>query len=229
MSFWPWYPRPPKNIWFKRHFGIPWNYQDGDVLFSGTGGLHHLVDGAVTAIEEALAEAEGEVVDDFRLLVRKQLLIVATCGEEAGRVFWSAGRNHRSHRTYRTYLFGSSLQVQLRAFFHELTAFLLHATLVAIEKGDRRITPRELVMLASVHGRPLSEWLSEKPAPVPLVPQFRMPPRELNLKQSEVREAASKLESLARDYAELEERLASLGSPAAQDFMGPEYQSESDL
>lgn len=54
-------------------------------------------------------------------------------------------------------------------------------TLVAIGKSDRRINAKELVMLASVYGRPLSDWLSEKPASVPLVPQFRMPPRELNL------------------------------------------------
>ena len=81
-------------------------------------------------------------------------------------------------------------------------------TVVAIEKGDRRITAKELVMLAPLYGRPLSDWLSEKPAPVPLVPQFRMPPRELNLGESEIRDAVSKLESLARDYAGLEERTA---------------------
>jgi Zn-dependent peptidase ImmA (M78 family)/transcriptional regulator with XRE-family HTH domain len=79
-------------------------------------------------------------------------------------------------------------------------------TLVAIEKGDRRITAKELVMLASFYGRSLSDWMNGKPAPVPLVPQFRMPPRELNLEESEIRDAVSKLESLARDYAELEER-----------------------
>lgn len=81
-------------------------------------------------------------------------------------------------------------------------------TLVAIEKGDRRITAKELVMLASLYGRSLSDWLSEKPASVPLIPQFRMPPRELNLGESDVRGAVSKLESLARDYVDLEERTA---------------------
>jgi len=81
-------------------------------------------------------------------------------------------------------------------------------TLVAIEKGDRRINAKEFVMLASLYGRPLSDWLSEKPAPVPLVPQFRMPPRELNLGESEIRDAVSMLERLARDYAGLEERTA---------------------
>ena len=81
-------------------------------------------------------------------------------------------------------------------------------TLVAIEKGDRRITAKELVTLATLYGRSLSEWLTKKPAPVPLVPQFRMPPRELSLTEAEIRDAVSTLESLARDYAGLEETTA---------------------
>jgi Zn-dependent peptidase ImmA (M78 family)/DNA-binding XRE family transcriptional regulator len=81
-------------------------------------------------------------------------------------------------------------------------------TLVAIEKGDRRITAKELVTLATLYGRSLSEWVSEKPLPVPLVPQFRMPPRELSLTEAEIRDAVSTLEGLARDYARLEETTA---------------------
>lgn len=81
-------------------------------------------------------------------------------------------------------------------------------TLVAIEKGDRRITAKELAKLASIYGRPLSAWLDEKPAPVPLVPQFRMPARDMTVEESEIRTSVSKLEALARDYAELEELTA---------------------
>lgn len=81
-------------------------------------------------------------------------------------------------------------------------------TLVAIEKGDRRISAKELFMLSSLYGHSLSDWTSEKPAPVPLVPQFRMPPRELQLGEPEIRDAVSRLEGLARDYALLEERAA---------------------
>lgn len=40
-----------------------------DVLLAGTGGLDHLVAGAVVRVEEAIAEAHGGVVDDFGLLV----------------------------------------------------------------------------------------------------------------------------------------------------------------
>lgn len=97
-------------------------------------------------------------------------------------------------------------------------------TLVAIEKGDRRITAKELVKLASIYGRPLSAWLDEKPASVPLVPQFRMPTRELTVGETEIRGAVSKLESLARDYAELEEQTALpliRRHPAQYSYEGP--------
>ncbi len=81
-------------------------------------------------------------------------------------------------------------------------------TLVAIEKGDRRITAKELAKLASVYGRSLSAWLDEKPVPMPLVPQFRMPARNLTIEETEIRASVSKLEALARDYVKLEELTA---------------------
>ena len=56
----------------------------GDVLFSGAGGLDHLVNGAVAPAEKLLAKAEGEVVDNFGFPVREQLAVVASFGEEAG-------------------------------------------------------------------------------------------------------------------------------------------------
>ena len=37
----------------------------GDVLFSGTGCLHHLVNGAVSTFQMFFAKAVGEVVDDL--------------------------------------------------------------------------------------------------------------------------------------------------------------------
>ena len=55
------------------------------------------------------------------------------------------------------------------------TLGVVRTTLVAMEQGSRRVTAKELVALAELYARPLSEWLGEEPAPVPLVPQFRMP------------------------------------------------------
>jgi hypothetical protein len=53
--------------------------------------------------EEALAEAEGEVVDGFGFPIGEEFLVVAAGGEEAWWVFW--GRVHRYYRTYVTYAF----------------------------------------------------------------------------------------------------------------------------
>lgn len=78
-------------------------------------------------------------------------------------------------------------------------------TLVAIEKGDRRVAAKELVTLAGLYGRSLSGWTESKPAPVPLVPQFRMPTKALGITEDEVMSAVSELERLARDYNALEQ------------------------
>ena len=78
----------------------------GDVLFSGTGGLHHLVDSAVSAFEELLAEAEGEVIDDLGLFVGEEVLVVSAWWKEVGGVIWHGGvLRNRSYRAYRTYIF----------------------------------------------------------------------------------------------------------------------------
>lgn len=59
----------------------------------------------VTFSQEALAEAEREVVDDLALPIGEQFLIVPGLGEEAV-------VGHRSHKTYTTY-FGSSASSRL--------------------------------------------------------------------------------------------------------------------
>ena len=81
---------------------------------------------------------------------------------------------------------------------------MVRTTLVAIEKGERRVNARELAALADLYGRSLSEWLRNEPASVPLVPQFRMPGREMKLAEAEVVRAVDELEGLARDYLALE-------------------------
>lgn len=54
-----------------------------DVLFAGASGLNHLIEGAISALEKALAKMDGEVVNDLRLLVGEQLAVVTVWGEEA--------------------------------------------------------------------------------------------------------------------------------------------------
>lgn len=82
---------------------------------------------------------------------------------------------------------------------------MLRTTLVAIEKGNRRVTPAELIEMAKLYGRPVSEFVSRRINKEPLVPQFRLPPDQRNVTESELIAAAMELESLARDYVELEE------------------------
>ena len=60
-----------------------------------------MVNGAVFVVEEALAEAEGEVIDDFGFLVGEEFLVVPGFGEKAV-VWW----RHGADRSYRTYFLG---------------------------------------------------------------------------------------------------------------------------
>lgn len=82
---------------------------------------------------------------------------------------------------------------------------ILRTTLVAIEKGERRVTPAELIEMAQIFGRPISEFVSRRTNKEPFLPQFRLPPGQQNVTENELVTAAMELESLARDYVELEE------------------------
>ena len=82
---------------------------------------------------------------------------------------------------------------------------ILRTTLVAIEKGDRKVTPEELIEMAKLFGRPISEFVSRRLNKDPFLPQFRMPPDQHTVEEHELVHAAMELESLARDYVELEE------------------------
>lgn len=89
----------------------------------------------------------------------------------------------------------------------------LRTTLVAIEKGERRVTPGELIGMAKLFGRPVSEFVSKRSNKSPFAPQFRLPPGQQNVKESELLAMAMELENLARDYVELEEINAAVMRP----------------
>jgi len=78
-------------------------------------------------------------------------------------------------------------------------------TLVAIEKGERRVTPQELIELASIYGRTVSEFLQQEPVVEAFAPQFRAATTKLD-------QAAIELQSLAEDYVRLE-RMCGVGLP----------------
>jgi Zn-dependent peptidase ImmA (M78 family)/transcriptional regulator with XRE-family HTH domain len=83
---------------------------------------------------------------------------------------------------------------------------ILRTTLVAIEKGERRVTPGELIEMATMYGRAVSEFVSKRANIEPFVPRF-------GAAESELIAAAMELESLARDYVELEEINDSIRTP----------------
>ena len=82
---------------------------------------------------------------------------------------------------------------------------ILRTTLVAIEKGDRRVTPSELIQLARIYGRPVSDFVSTRGNHAPFIPQFRLPPGQQSVEENELISAVMELESLAQDYLQLEE------------------------
>ena len=99
---------------------------------------------------------------------------------------------------------------------------ILRTTIVAIEKGDRRVTPGELVEMAKMYGRPVSEFVSKRENKEPFLPQFRLPPGQQNVTETELMAVAMELESLARDYVELEE----INEMVMRPFFPPVYALE---
>lgn len=86
---------------------------------------------------------------------------------------------------------------------------IARTTIVAIEKGERRITPHELLQLASLYGRPVSSLVSKRSVTGSLVAQFRATQREPD---PGFDQAANELQSRAEDYVELE-RVVGAPSP----------------
>ncbi len=81
---------------------------------------------------------------------------------------------------------------------------MARTTLVAIEKGERRVTPQELMKLAALYGRPVSHFVSRQTVTMGFVPQFRAEWR-VDFEQDEgLMKAGDELQSLAEDYVELE-------------------------
>jgi Zn-dependent peptidase ImmA (M78 family)/DNA-binding XRE family transcriptional regulator len=96
---------------------------------------------------------------------------------------------------------------------------MARTTVVAIEKGERRIVPHELLQLASLYGRSVSSLVSKRIITESLVTQFRAAQRETG---PGFDQATEELQKRAEDYIELE-RIA--GVPSANRFP-PEYDTK---
>lgn len=98
-----------------------------------------------------------------------------------------------------------------RGWTQEQVATALHyarTTIVAIEKGERRVTSEEFLKLARHYGRSVADFVAPSPPTQSLVPQFRSGPPTARsvakLPPEGFLEAAEALEALAGDYRELE-------------------------
>lgn len=80
-------------------------------------------------------------------------------------------------------------------------------TIVAIEKGDRRIRPDELVQLAIEYGRDVNDLIQEMQPTLFTEPQFRGPEQYENEEDAQIEQWIEALKELAADYFEYEQLL----------------------
>ncbi|MEW6208650.1 MAG: XRE family transcriptional regulator [Acidobacteriota bacterium] len=101
---------------------------------------------------------------------------------------------------------------------------MARTTMVAIEKGERRLTPHELIKLASFYGRSVSDFVGRQSRMEGFVPQFRAAfvresspirtatpssvrgskPKQQENVETEFEKVADELQRLVEDYLELE-------------------------
>jgi Zn-dependent peptidase ImmA (M78 family)/DNA-binding XRE family transcriptional regulator len=77
-------------------------------------------------------------------------------------------------------------------------------TIVAIEKGERRLKPNELIKLARVYGRAISDFVRPSPVIEPFAVQFRAAYQRSEQEETRIDKIIQRLEELCRNYLELE-------------------------
>jgi len=73
-----------------------------DILFARSGGLDHLVHGAICLIDKAVAESKGEIVNNLSFSIGKEFPVVAVRRDEPGII--DRHREDRSYRTHESYI-----------------------------------------------------------------------------------------------------------------------------
>jgi Zn-dependent peptidase ImmA (M78 family)/DNA-binding XRE family transcriptional regulator len=77
-------------------------------------------------------------------------------------------------------------------------------TIVAIEKGERRLKPKELIKLARAYGRAVSDFVHSSPVTEPFEVQFRATYQQNEREESRITPIIQRFEELCRNYLELE-------------------------
>ena len=78
-------------------------------------------------------------------------------------------------------------------------------TLVAIEKGERRLKPHELIQLARAYGRSISDFVRPTPTLEPFEVQFRAVVQRHGQEEEQINPVIEHFEQLCRHYLELEQ------------------------
>ena len=79
-------------------------------------------------------------------------------------------------------------------------------TMVAIEKGRRRLKATELIKLARAYGRSVSDFVRPRPVVQPFEVQFRRL-QSSQAEEAQITPVIQRLEELCRNYLELEEMM----------------------
>lgn len=95
---------------------------------------------------------------------------------------------------------------------------MARTTVVAIEKGERRVTAEELISFAHAYGRPVSDFVRAPVTQDEFLPQFRAIRGVSEADATALFAAAAELERMGRSYLELE-RLT--GAPTVRNFPPP--------
>lgn len=77
-------------------------------------------------------------------------------------------------------------------------------TIVAIEKGERRLKPNELIKLARAYGRAISDFVRSTPMTEPFEVQFRAAYQRNEQEEAQISPIIQRFEELCRNYLELE-------------------------
>jgi Zn-dependent peptidase ImmA (M78 family)/DNA-binding XRE family transcriptional regulator len=83
----------------------------------------------------------------------------------------------------------------------------VRTTVVAIEKGERRLKPTELIKLARAYGRAISDFVQPSPIVQPFEVQFRAVYQRNEGQEAQIEPVILRLEELCRYYLELEEMM----------------------
>ena len=92
-------------------------------------------------------------------------------------------------------------------------------TMTAIEKGERRLKPAELIKLARAYGKSVSDFVRQRPIIEPFNVQFRAMYRRNEEEEKQIKPSILQLEKLCQNYLELEQIMK---SPLPRNYP-PEY------